>query len=398
MFMRSNSLASYALPVIAVGCYFSLANAQEVGGGVSIDGIDGGMGGGGWADGGADDVSLNTTWLEWNESIGANVPSPFVYEWNPLGPDNPYDPYNPNDPLNPLGDGWNQHCGPAAACGGEPSEPIPFPIQSGPVINQGTAGSPRVTLASPGSDIASAAANNVFPKAVALEYSNSRILCSGVVVSNLHVLTAAHCLCGDPPIFAIVGTSSIPGSQSSGFTRKIELSFGGPVFYREGFCEIYRDDPLGAMQGGDAALIEFSSEITGDILQVLHPADILSTEEFAFSAVQAVGWGESDNNWRPGQKNYTTLQLAPRLCGEAEEASYGCSSGAETIATNPPNDTCFADSGGPVYATGYNGERRLLAITSRSLYITEGGMCGSGGIYTSLENPAIKNWMFSVLD
>ncbi|GJE44318.1 S1 family peptidase [Methylobacterium soli] len=251
------------------------------------------------------------------------------------------------------------------------------------------------TLRNQGSRKEAAAFDRTFPGVVAAEFSRDRILCSGVIVSRTAILTAAHCLCEERPISAFIGRT-VFAEGNAGFQTRLDLQLREILFFDEPFCEQYRINAVEAMRRGDVALVWFKHALPDDIAAAVLPQSGLSRLDAVYSRFVAVGWGESDNLWRPGRKNFTEIKLVSRLCGESDQQLLGCSS-MEIVAADKPYDTCYADSGGALYAVSDKGDLELMAVTSRALRATEGGMCGDGGVYTSLENRDIRSWFVRTL-
>lgn len=231
-----------------------------------------------------------------------------------------------------------------------------------------------------------------FPAVAALEYAGGRVLCSSVVLTDRFLLTAAHCVCQELPTFAFIGRTIFQESEP-GRQWRLDLTFDKPSFFSPDFCERYSISKTATMRGADLALLRFTQPLSEEIVEAVLGSETISDGSLNIEQAFAVGWGESNNFWRPGRKNYATLNLTARLCSEADQQQSGCKAGVEALAANPPHDTCFADSGGGLYGRDSEGIMHLLGITSRSSKETPDDMCGAGGIYTSLEAPPVREWL-----
>jgi hypothetical protein len=312
-------------------------------------------------------------------------------------------PIFPNSGLIDWSVGPNAHCGAAAICSGYPASPITppgiFPGQTGNI----TRPIRPIQIAIAESDSASAESGSAssrtnrysFPTTVALQYEGGKVLCSGTVLSEKVVLTAAHCVCDNRPLHVFFGESLVlqrfdaPGIRTSLPVEPV------PEFYDQAICNAYRNDPDQALsQHTDLAIVFLATAMPAQLLNLLHPFDQISGSNTPakLGKLYAVGFGESDNRWWSGDKNFTELKYLSRLCTVDQAESYGCQEGTESIAANPPADTCYGDSGGGLYIQEFDGGPMILAgVTSRSLSNQES--CGEGGIYTSLENPSISSWL-----
>lgn len=236
-----------------------------------------------------------------------------------------------------------------------------------------------------------------FSAVVALLYAQERVMCSAVILTDRHVLTAAHCVCNQVPLYVFVGTSVFVEPNRPGVQKKLDLKVGQVALMIPDFCDRYQRDPLEAMKAGDIALLllenKLDDELVAPVLLDTPPSDGgVELEQFFI-----VGWGESDNFWRPGRKQYARIEILSRLCTAQDAAAKNCAAGQEIVAARPPADTCYADSGGGLYGRGKDGRLYLLGITSRAMQPTPGGMCGTGGIYTSLEAPNVRRWLAEIL-
>lgn len=339
---------------------------------------------------GAESVSADQIRLP---NVGPLRPVPQLPGWPDLPrvapPSHP-----PKDPGELAG-----HCGPASACAGQGAGAISGPSVS-PAGGNPTPGiDPASSEAAPtevgrggvGSP-ASQANRLAFPTTIALQYSGNLVGCSGVLVSDQRILTAAHCLCNKLPLYAFFGETLV-AARVRGRGLRASLFLQQKVeFYNPDFCEVYAVDRRTAFNSGDLALLTLKDRLPQSLAEAILPVDPLVEHESPLKKLYAVGFGESSNRWRPGDKNFTELDFLSRLCSQDEQQRFGCTANVESIARRPPADTCYADSGGPLFAQSDSGSpMQLIGITSRAL--KPGPFCGSGGIYSSLESRPIRQWL-----
>jgi hypothetical protein len=236
-----------------------------------------------------------------------------------------------------------------------------------------------------------------FPSVVALEYAAGRILCSGVVLTDRLVLTAAHCVCAELPLNVFIGRTVFP-EENAGLHWRADLKLERPAFFSADFCLRYSTDSAEAIRGNDLALLRFTSPLQPGIQKILLRRGEPPDPSQSFARIFAVGWGESINFWRPGRKTLAELDLIARLCTPEDELKHDCKAGIEMMAARPPHDTCFADSGGGLYGVKSDGTFSLLGITSRASRETPNNMCGAGGVYTSVEAPSVHKWITSEIN
>jgi secreted trypsin-like serine protease len=111
--------------------------------------------------------------------------------------------------------------------------------------------------------------------------------------------------------------------------------------------------------------------------------------------VRAVGFGKRTStaawDWKEASRRHST---ATPNCSTSSQSRYGCDNGLELVAGAPflDKDTCYGDSGGPVYVE-HDGGWYLAGATSRA---TADSLrpCGDGGIYVRLEK--YIDWIKSV--
>ncbi|MDJ0629562.1 MAG: trypsin-like serine protease [Rhodobacter sp.] len=298
------------------------------------------------------------------------------------------------------------HCGVTMVCGGDPAGPVTGPTVAptsgtrvaGVDALPGESAKTEAGLNEKGS-FASRVNRLSFPTTVALQYSDRVPKCSGVLVSEEHVLTAAHCTCGERALYAYFGETLVPARvRGRGLRTSVPLT-SRATYFDDGFCAAFDKGTAYAEGHIDLALLTLDSSLPGTLAAAILPVDPLSDLETEYPTSYIVGFGESDNRFRPGDKNFASIDLTARLCKDGHET---CIPGKEIVAADPPVDTCFGDSGGPMFLQETTGdEMELAGITSRSFKPRDDGdplSCGEGGIYVSLEAPEIRAWLRAQID
>jgi len=198
--------------------------------------------------------------------------------------------------------------------------------------------------------------------------------CTGTLIAPDVVLTAGHC--ADPaPTTVIANTTNYSGAGGIRATVKSVTAYPN-------WENTY-----------DIAVIVLNSPITGVTPRRIGAPCTFSAGGFADSMnVHLVGFGLTDT---AGEGNNTTLReaSAPIVDADCSSTGKGCSPGAlpagEFIAGGGGTDSCFGDSGGPVYLDTPRGTVVVGAV-SRGL---DGAAtpCGGGGIYVRTDK--VLQWI-----
>ncbi len=202
---------------------------------------------------------------------------------------------------------------------------------------------------------------------VAAIYEDGEVGCTGVLVAPQVVLTAGHCTSSS------VEAVYLDGNNLGDLAEGQWLEVIDAIPYPE-----YGDSY-------DIGLVLLGTEAT-----VAPPEVALgcALEELIDDAPgQIVGFGATDVY---GTRYTDHLQEAPVTIHDADcdDPDQGCegaiSPGGELVAGGGGTDTCYRDSGGPLYLWTSYGVPALTGVTSRGTN-AEGPPCDTGGIYVRLD-------------
>jgi secreted trypsin-like serine protease len=191
--------------------------------------------------------------------------------------------------------------------------------------------------------------------------ASTRTLCSGTIVSQNVILTAAHCVVDEttgelenPAWFSVV-TGSPDVTSPSAASNAVSQVFTYPGY-----------DP--SVERGDAALLVLSKPIQEPTLRLAMTADAGS--ELGGTGAIIAGWGLTT---AAAQSTPAMLQEASTVvqtstyCQANSSANFPFDPTIELCALNPPTfdtGTCSGDSGGPLIASDASAKPVLIGVTS----------------------------------
>jgi len=221
---------------------------------------------------------------------------------------------------------------------------------------------------------------NEFPECVALG-TDSRWLCSGVLLGPNTVATAGHCL-------------EQAAAHNETLTRvSFGLTFTGarPATVASAMQAQYYV-PNG--RKNDLALVILDGASLDDAMRSVPPIRIAPTTlTTSAGAVREAGFGNTTNTSGSGTRNWADVAMATSTCKPDAPTTYDCNERLEFVAKPiaTPAGVCFGDSGGPAYVR--DGDRWYVAgIASRPARGATG--CGGSAIFVRLDQ--YVDWMKTV--
>ncbi|XP_043229622.1 coagulation factor XII-like isoform X2 [Amphibalanus amphitrite] len=232
-----------------------------------------------------------------------------------------------------------------------------------------------------------------YPWQAQIQTTRSTHVCGGIIISDRHILTAAHCLSGHltRDLQVVVGQNDLTKKDEEEEVFAVKQSFSHVGFGEEGAGRYSNDIAVLLLRTGRRGPIVFGDHVRPACLP---PPNDISAE---FTACLVSGWGATDTERRPNVLHGTEVPyVSSDFCSSPEVWGALFNGTGQLCAgdTAGGRDSCGGDSGGPLACRDASG--RWLAAGIVSWGSDDCGQTVRVGVYTRVS--AYVPWIVYVID
>jgi hypothetical protein len=204
--------------------------------------------------------------------------------------------------------------------------------------------------------------------------------CSGVLVEKRLVLTAAHCDTAGAYVY-VADDARAPGARRVRVLKTREAILNAQS--RSLVSGSLKDEPL--MLVLESRVPDVDPRRLADLSGIANEP-VARIAGFGYTATNASSTAGVKRSARVSIRSPACME--PNVGGRTATAAYGCMPALDLVAGGDGVDTCYGDSGGPLFLPGPNKAWLLAALTSRGV---NGADCGGAGVYMRLDH--YREWI-----
>jgi secreted trypsin-like serine protease len=232
---------------------------------------------------------------------------------------------------------------------------------------------------------------------VALLDGRKQAFCTGILIDQTKILTAAHCIC-DKPKYIYFGRNAQRGIAHPSRVFKLRAENAGGYWLPED-ANCKKKTTLKGRDYGVLVLDRRPERAHFRFTPAVLPTKGTDNSLSLLKEMYTVGFGTRQHpiegkGIEMGVKNFVTVPILSQKCNRTADLPYGCLAGKELLSVDPSGEhrklgACKGDSGGGAYIREEPRGLVLVGIVSR---VSDNALlCGDGAIYTLLTSEVLAS-------